>query len=543
MTPETFLSDVAAVYFRGPDGEAFGSGRLIAPGLVLTAGHVVDDAPDGESRRTGWKVWLLHDRAAGGAPGARVHDAERIWRGGEGLDLAVLRLCGDPPRAPRVRPVFASWDDTGSIDMLEAAGFPQAWRTEADLIREYIPGGALRNASQHGPYGWTVPPGDKPDSRDGWKGMSGSAACKVAPDGSLHVFGVVQSVPAQFSGGLLEVARLSEAFAVDAFRQALRDSLGHEPALVRWLRPDGRTAPGPNAAGFRSTIPALGNRPFVNRDPDPLAEIGLHLRDPSRDAAVVLHGPPGVGKSELALEYGRRRQGAYPGGTFRLDATGETLVIELARLGQFEFPEGFPAGWPIADQAQWTLRRVWTRPTLLIYDNVQSEAALEPCLPPAGTPCHVVATSLLDRWDARLPAIEVPRLTAGESLDLIAGIAGQALARRYGGQLAGSADGLPVQLVPASATLAHEARRGRVRMASRAALDPKAASSFEAAYRLLEPPAQVLLHAAARLNPQRIPREELQRQMKEALQWDADEFDSRLDACLDLQVLKGSMTW
>jgi len=42
LTSDEFLADAAAVYTGGPANGAFGSGRLIAPGLIVTAGHVVD---------------------------------------------------------------------------------------------------------------------------------------------------------------------------------------------------------------------------------------------------------------------------------------------------------------------------------------------------------------------------------------------------------------------------------------------------------------------------------------------------------------------
>ena len=175
MTLDEFLSDLAAIYARGPTGEAFGSGRLIAPGLVLTAGHVVDYPTREAPMRTGWKVCLVSERSESGVWVHPPHDAELVWRGASDLDLALLRLVGARPPAPTVRPVFASCGETGSIDKVDAAGFPQAWRTETDAIRDYTLGGKLRVASQHGPYAWTVSPADKPDSRDGWKGMSGGA--------------------------------------------------------------------------------------------------------------------------------------------------------------------------------------------------------------------------------------------------------------------------------------------------------------------------------------------------------------------------------
>ena len=61
--------------------------------------------------------------------------------------------------------------------------------------------------------------------------------------------------------------------------------------------------------------------------------------------------------------------------------------------------------------------------------------------------CHVVITTLLDRWDAGWLAIEVKPLSFRESVDLIARMVGQDLARRYGARLAEFADGLQVQHV------------------------------------------------------------------------------------------------
>ncbi len=338
MTSDEFLADLAAIY----------------AGLILTAGHVVDHPTREAPMLTGWNVCLVSERSESGVWVDPPHAAELIWRGSGDLDLALLRLVGAPAPAPTVRPIFASWGETGSMDKVEAAGFPQAWRTGADAIRDYKLAGQLRIASQHEPYAWTVSPGDKPDSRDGWKGMSGGAVCKVGPDDQLYVLGVLQSVPANFSGGLLNVARLSAAFVDERFRNELRVSLECEPQLVAWKTRYGLNAPAPAHRRFRSTIPALRNRPFVGRK-DLLAEIGASLGDPSRDAVVVLRGSAGVGKSELAQEFARRYQHAYPGGTFFLDGNGQALVIGLARLGQLVFRD-FPAELSLEDQG---LRRHW----------------------------------------------------------------------------------------------------------------------------------------------------------------------------------------
>ena len=288
---------------------------------------------------------------------------------------------------------------------------------------------------------------------------------------------------------------------------------------------------------FRSTIPALRNR-FIGRE-DLLHEIGARLGDLSQGGVVVLRGQAGVGKSELAREFARQHLTKYSGGTFLVIADDQNLLLELSRLGQREFPDS-PERLPPEEQAIWTLQALGTAPTLLIYDNVTSEEFVQPWLPPAGMQCHVIVTTLLDRWDAGWLSLEVKPLSQDQSLNLIRDIAGDNLANKYGERIAEIADGLPVQLVPASASLARQARRGNAETASFILLDQKAHGSFSGVYQLLPPSERLLVHAAARLNPQRIPRDELKRHLVEAVGWSEGEFQRHLDGCLDLFVLQGA---
>ncbi|MFZ1430537.1 MAG: metallophosphoesterase [Geminicoccaceae bacterium] len=286
----------------------------------------------------------------------------------------------------------------------------------------------------------------------------------------------------------------------------------------------------------RSNIPSRRNLPFIGRE-DLLGRIAAAFDDKDREAVLVLHGQPGVGKSELAREFARRQGDAYPGGRFIVEAGRQVLAIDLARIGTTMLGLDFPGDMPLADQAQRTLAALGTAPALLIFDNVRAPDDVLPWLPPAGMPCHVLMTSTLDRWDAGWQELTVPPLSPTESVELVAGIADAQVAQRFGPELARLAEGLPVQIVPASATLAYEARRGRLDAAS-ITLSQEARESFLGVYQQLDAPARLLLHAACRLDPQRIPRDELQHHLAEGAKWSGGEFQQHLDACLDLHLLQ-----
>jgi tetratricopeptide (TPR) repeat protein/predicted phosphodiesterase len=288
---------------------------------------------------------------------------------------------------------------------------------------------------------------------------------------------------------------------------------------------------------FRSNIQPRHNLPFVGRD-GLLDEMCTVFADTSREAALVLHGQPGVGKSELAREYARLHRQQYPGGTFLIRAGSGGESVDLAHIGKVQLGLEFPADLSIQEQGEQTLLSLGSSPVLLIYDNATSEDGVTPWLPPAGIPCHVVATTNLEHWSPRWRRLEVERLPDGESLDLVGQVGGKQVAARFGDELVRIAGGLPVQLVPAAMALAYEERRGRLDGA-RADLMPQARDSFRVPYESLGDPERLLLHSAAFLNIQRIIRDELFHQLEIAVGWSEAEFRDRLDACLDLHLLEG----
>src|ERR1700730_2777849 len=105
---DQFLADVAAVYTSDSANGAFGSGRLIAPGLILTAGHVVDYPTRETPTVAGWKVCFLRNRNQDGSWATSAHQAKKVWRGRNDLDLALLQLIDDIRLKPKLQPVFVS---------------------------------------------------------------------------------------------------------------------------------------------------------------------------------------------------------------------------------------------------------------------------------------------------------------------------------------------------------------------------------------------------------------------------------------------------
>jgi tetratricopeptide (TPR) repeat protein/predicted phosphodiesterase len=289
---------------------------------------------------------------------------------------------------------------------------------------------------------------------------------------------------------------------------------------------------------FRSNITSRRNLPFIGRE-DLLERVRESLRDLSRDAVLVLHGPPGVGKSELAREFARRQRERYPGGTFFVDAGSGEAPVDLARIGETTLELDFPPDLPIPDQCIRTLLTLADAPSLLIYDNVRSPESIVPWLPPAGMPCHVLITTVVGRWDPGWLTLAVGPLTLSQSRELIERLTDREVADQYGDRLAALAGGLPVQIVSASVTLAYEKRRGRLALAA-LTMARETEASFRVVYEKLEDPVRLLLHAVAFLNSQHILREELARQLITAANWSRADFERALDACLDLHLLDGT---
>src|SRR5580704_14662951 len=98
---EALYSDVAQIQHGSRN--AFGSGRLVGPNLILTARHVLTFETPNALLCDGWKVRLLSGRSR--SETWEWSDATLAWAGADDLDLALL-LVSPPAREPVWKPLL-----------------------------------------------------------------------------------------------------------------------------------------------------------------------------------------------------------------------------------------------------------------------------------------------------------------------------------------------------------------------------------------------------------------------------------------------------
>ena len=171
----------------------------------------------------------------------------------------------------------------------------------------------------------------------------------------------------------------------------------------------------PHATDLPAQLPAA-HAGFVGRDREQAATLAA-LRDTAtgRPVMVLVHGPPGVGKTAFALQVGHAAAADFPDGTLYADLRGAGRAPTD--------PHRVLAGWcqamgaaaeavPIepAERAAYFRSVLAGRRALLVCDDVRDAAQLVPLLPGTGGSA-VIATS---RW-----ALSVPAVTMDLPLDLL----------------------------------------------------------------------------------------------------------------------------
>ena len=447
------------------DDAGFGTGRLVAANLILTAAHVlwrneVDRKARIPPKINGWKVRLAKQYRSGEwrfSHGHRVvwHDALH--------DFALIQLCDvegrplNPPLFPSLALRIATVERNNSHEV-EARGYPQASKErrigEVEFgPRKLLPAfGRLSAAEAHEPLLLGVDGYDVPDDpHAGWSGMSGSTVLlRDASDTELiWVFGVVQEVPAHFQGQL-RVARLAEVWRRNSeFRKLL---------TVAGVAEQSPEEP-PNFPG--NSVPAISTSGNTRRDVHyMIGDIGDHFVPRIKEyreakAAILtggrtialttaLQGAGGYGKTTIANALCRDPdiQREFSGGVLRVELSKATRDVSAHVLQLIELldPGYHRHGATDPSMAADLLAEViGTRRILLVIDDVWWPDQLSP-FSRGGSNCVRLVTT---RIPSVLPrdhiSIVIDRMTMEEALGVLSGprAAGvTSVARRQLGSLA-----------------------------------------------------------------------------------------------------------
>ncbi|GAA2321122.1 hypothetical protein GCM10010149_87680 [Nonomuraea roseoviolacea subsp. roseoviolacea] len=208
-----------SVYVRArtDDGrKVFGSGFLIAPSLVLTSAHVVENV--GHEVTVGW---------AGHESAGTV-----VWRRRSGaVDAALIRVAHTGPQTGRGPVRWGRLTGTRPGVPCQATGYPKAQREDSGRWEEQLSGhvnpGTAASADRYEIHVDDSLPRPGAPGESPWAGMSGAAV--LSADGRL-VIGVVSQDRMAY-GGRLAATRAQDLLADRDFHDLVRDATGHLPLL------------------------------------------------------------------------------------------------------------------------------------------------------------------------------------------------------------------------------------------------------------------------------------------------------------------------
>jgi transcriptional regulator with XRE-family HTH domain/tetratricopeptide (TPR) repeat protein len=291
---------------------------------------------------------------------------------------------------------------------------------------------------------------------------------------------------------------------------ALADGLGLDEAARERLLAAARSGRNPSPGGVGVRAFPRGIDDFVGREAE-LARLAV-LADRAATGlpvVVAVSGPPGAGKTTLALRAARGLAGRFPDGQLMLDLRGlddsppdtaELMLRVLKALGVTDpdLAKAGPQGHPELYRQALAERRF-----LLVLDNARDGAQVRPLLPGAGVGMVVITSRRMLTGLESLHRLPLGELSPAEAADFLTALVGQERADADPVALAEVAHRcahLPLALRVAGNWLATRTGWTVRRLADRLALeerrldtlaagDLRVSAAFDLSYRQLTPPA------------------------------------------------------
>jgi DNA-binding SARP family transcriptional activator len=294
--------------------------------------------------------------------------------------------------------------------------------------------------------------------------------------------------------------------ALDAFsrlRELTTREFGQDPGpeaseMLRQIlddSPELAYRPRPMSIGTGPQAPRTPLRQLPAPPPDftgrVLATDALARRMPATSVTVtVLTGPPGIGKTALAVKAAHLAAEAFPDGQLFVSLGGRREPGEpLALLGQLLRSLGVPPGSvpaSMAESAAMYRSMLAGRRVLVLIDDATAAAQIRPLLPgTSGTAVLVTASCGLADLEGACH-IEVGPLSQGESVGMLGRIVGQDRLRAEpdgARAIASACAGLPLALRIAGARLASAPARRLADLAAELAAEAPADTASAAGLR------------------------------------------------------------
>ncbi|MEO0396201.1 MAG: trypsin-like peptidase domain-containing protein, partial [Cyanobacteria bacterium P01_A01_bin.137] len=195
--------------------------------------------------------------------------------------------------------------------------------------------------------------------------------------------------------------------------------------------------PVPSVTGIPSNLQERGSRTFVGRD-QTLEELHAKLQTSRTLAITALQGMGGIGKTEMAVQYAQQYKEQYPSGMCWLSARGAEVGTQLVNFAVTVLGLPQPEG-ELADQVQSVWNR-WPRQdngeqVLLIYEDVTDYSEIEGLLP-TDERFQVLLTTRLQNLAAGVEDFRRELLSQESALELLRQIVDGAGTNRIDAELA-----------------------------------------------------------------------------------------------------------